>query len=1062
MHQRKGPSSPPSIPSQWTNKFVLKKMRVSSIEAPLDTITFSQENIGKLLTQLFYASGRKLFSSLSKSNAYEAQKFPEWFRLDLGQSLVSWAAAFFDQHIRKYFLRPDIKVHLMPNPYSQREIFTNKWISLSEQQKEEIITESINTVDTLSASVFEPLSKARLSKADFSSNAFENMVRCLLSAQHNSSIKDIGELKRIVATNIISKISNTQPAKLIFLFTAGPLKDFFRIEFVFISQIVKKIKALCTAEFQQIGGQARKKKKTATRFGLEFCLSLEMIETLSQRLTVKSPESLSAPPKKPESENQGKNESNSQGEQQKELISNQQVSNPSVSISQVSNTIVSNPLELPEGVEPIDSSEISGVRQIKSSPDHVEVSLDLSFPDQVKSLLQTNRDDPNFVFLKQWNLDSAPGEQPSTEEVKGLSIPSLPPRIEDPAVESLVAGQVDLRSRLRPKNEENSNHTGGVNTKKRKSKAAPTKRDPPPRSPSPASPILRKDPSAREDSTPPERDSSEKKTNERARSAKTDAEPEEPQPVDTPRVDSALPSPRIESVLPAPRVESILPAPTAPSIVPAPSPCTEKKKVPRLKRVVNPPKKPGLVATKPARPEVPKKPQGNVVRPTGPIVTVVPGPTGGVRRHLSWNSDEEGKRPVEARSTSELNETQSEKDSCSESAVYVEPSIRKTEPVSLRERINLVKPGFKIDEFVAPPPSLIERVDLAFFRALEAQIVRITDALIANAELTEESRRLVKERLVSVVERTFEGAVELYDFGSNATKLITPFSDIDLGLKHKTTNNIFPAMAINMLSCLSDNLNGLAFVEKTTAILSATIPVVKIEADPSVPFEDLQCFPRPISVKCDIIVSIDEGYKVEHTSTRTTKYVVDASKQYPTFFRNVLLAKYMLNCLNMASSYRGGLNSYGLCLFYIAFLKSSHYEKVKNLGLCLFKFLEFVASFDAVNLGIFISLQSKSTISRSWYQGQDLGQLLVMDPTDFAHKNVTSTCNIFPTIQSLFGDIAKQLIEIRDRTFFQASEEELKNGAVDNVIERVLATELKSEGDLEELLLFQALSLKPI
>lgn len=936
----------------------------------------------------------------------------------------------------------------MPNPYSQREIFTNKWISLSEQQKEEIITESINTVDTLSASVFEPLSKARLSKSDFSSNSFENMARCLLSAQHNSSIRDIGELKRIVATNIISKISNTQPAKLIFLFTAGPLKDFFRIEFVFISQIVKKIKALCTAEFQQIGGQARKKKKTATRFGLEFCLSLEMIETLSQRLAVKSPESLSAPPQKPESENQGKNESKGQGEQQKELLSNPTISNP-----QVSNTDVSTPLELAEGAEPIDPSEISGARQIKSSPDHVEVSLDLSFPDQVKSLLQTNRDDPNFVFLKQWNLDSAQGEQPSVEEIKGLSIPSLPPRIEDPAVESLVAGQVDLRSRLRLRNEENLNHTGGVNTKKRRSKAAPTKRDPPPRSPSPASPILRKDPSVREDSTPPERDSSEKKTNERARSAKTDAEPEEPQPVDAPRVDSALPSPRIEAVLPAP---------TGPSTIPAPSPGIEKKKVPRLKRVVNPPKKPVLVATKPARPEVPKKPQGSVARPTGPVAIAVPGPTGGVRRHLSWNSDEEGKRQVEARSTSELNETHSEKDSCSESAVYVEPNIRKTEPVSLRERINLVKPGFKIDEFVAPPPSLIERVDLAFFRALEAQIVRITDALIANAELTEESRRLVKQRLVSVVERTFEGAVELYDFGSNATKLITPFSDIDLGLKHKTTNNIFPPMAINMLSCLSDNLNGLAFVEKTTAILSATIPVVKIEADPSVPFEDLQCFPRPISVKCDIIVSIDEGFKVEHTSTRTTKYVVDAAKHYPTFFRNVLLAKYMLNCLNMASSYRGGLNSYGLCLFYIAFLKSSHYEKVKNLGLCLFKFLEFVAAFDAANLGIFISLQSKSTISRSWYQGQDLGQLLVMDPTDFAHKNVTSTCTIFPTIQSLFGDIAKQLIEIRDRTFFQASEEELKNGAVDNVIERVLATELKSEGDLEELLLFQALSLRPI
>ncbi len=57
-----------------------------------------------------------------------------------------------------------------------------------------------------------------------------------------------------------------------------------------------------------------------------------------------------------------------------------------------------------------------------------------------------------------------------------------------------------------------------------------------------------------------------------------------------------------------------------------------------------------------------------------------------------------------------------------------------------------------------------------------------------------------------------------------------------------------------MLHLLSENLRMCDFVTKSTPILQATVPVIKINADPNIVFEDFPASEQSFSLMFDIIV----------------------------------------------------------------------------------------------------------------------------------------------------------------------------------------------------------------
>ncbi len=124
-----------------------------------------------------------------------------------------------------------------------------------------------------------------------------------------------------------------------------------------------------------------------------------------------------------------------------------------------------------------------------------------------------------------------------------------------------------------------------------------------------------------------------------------------------------------------------------------------------------------------------------------------------------------------------------------------------------------------------------------------------------------------------------------------------------------------------MLSILHENLKLCKFIIKLTPILSAAVPVLKIEADTSIDFEGTKSSKDKYIIKADIIVDLVEDVNLIGTAFRTTNYIKICIDNYPTFFKNIIFMKYILGAHDLSNTYKGGLNAYGLCLLYIAFLE---------------------------------------------------------------------------------------------------------------------------------------------
>lgn len=312
-----------------------------------------------------------------------------------------------------------------------------------------------------------------------------------------------------------------------------------------------------------------------------------------------------------------------------------------------------------------------------------------------------------------------------------------------------------------------------------------------------------------------------------------------------------------------------------------------------------------------------------------------------------------------------------------------------------------------------PAADVCRRINELFEESLTAQIDQSVEQLVQLSQLLDPAREIVKARITAIVLRTFHDEVDLVEFGSYSTRLTTPLSDIDIGLRHRTLHLFSHAVVSEMLECLAENLAGIQFITSVTTILTASVPVIKIEADPSIPFEGLPTASSLHCIKCDIIVLAEEGFGVDHSSIRTTHYIRDAIERYPTFHSNVLLLKYCLNCLDATNAYKGGLNSYGLSLLYIAFLRSENMSEETRLGRAFLRFLAFVAAFDPDRSAVFLNNPSNPVIVKEFYMGVEIGQLLVMDPTSLVPRNVTGSCLLFRVIAEFFKAASRELESIR-------------------------------------------------
>lgn len=236
---------------------------------------------------------------------------------------------------------------------------------------------------------------------------------------------------------------------------------------------------------------------------------------------------------------------------------------------------------------------------------------------------------------------------------------------------------------------------------------------------------------------------------------------------------------------------------------------------------------------------------------------------------------------------------------------------------------------------------ITERVKSKFTRAMNDRLdSMIKDLETYNAKL-EQGRRLIKERIADIVKRSFNGNAYIKEYGSFASRLLTPYSDMDISIQGCSVLN--RDQITEMLNVLNDNLSLYGFVKKVNTILTAVVPVIKIEADPSVDYECSLNTNDSMVIHVDIIVDTMDGYNPISTALRTTEYMKYCIATYPSFYKNMLLLKYAMSCNELNSAYRGGLCAYGLSVLYVAYIESHKLERSTENFELLKGFIAFLA-----------------------------------------------------------------------------------------------------------------------
>lgn len=256
-------------------------------------------------------------------------------------------------------------------------------------------------------------------------------------------------------------------------------------------------------------------------------------------------------------------------------------------------------------------------------------------------------------------------------------------------------------------------------------------------------------------------------------------------------------------------------------------------------------------------------------------------------------------------------------------------------------QLSLQRPGMKQKKLIKKQIQKTRKT--VFYEKMNVELKKVTDNLVKEAEKLDEGRIIILDRINSIVRKTFNSNdLTVQGYGSYITRLLTPFSDMDLAIRG--CFRFEKEQAIQMLEVLSDNLRLFSFIKKVKVILTASVPVIKLIVDPSVSFEAGDKTKESFILHIDIIVDLYDGFNPISTPMRTTDYILHCIKSFPSFFRNMLFLKFALTCNGLSNSYTGGLNSYGLNILYVAYLKRFGQEENGNHFELLLGFLKFISS----------------------------------------------------------------------------------------------------------------------
>ena len=258
-----------------------------------------------------------------------------------------------------------------------------------------------------------------------------------------------------------------------------------------------------------------------------------------------------------------------------------------------------------------------------------------------------------------------------------------------------------------------------------------------------------------------------------------------------------------------------------------------------------------------------------------------------------------------------------------------------------------------------------------------------------------EREQSLYNRLIQNIQNSVDESIHDYDvrlYGSHATNLCLPWSDLDVVLVPRNNNNININNQI-LLSQLYENLKKKDWVKDSKYISGASIPIIKLICDKS--FNNM---PIDISIQ-------DE----RHFGLKCVELVKGFISQYESLKPLVLVLKNILKRANLNDPYKGGISSYGLILMIVTYLQTQ--KKIgkdisnneNNLGRLFYDFVNhYGLKFEPSKYIIYARTNEDEDSEDFNIQNIQIGcELVIIDPLNISN-NVAKSCFQFFNIKMSF------------------------------------------------------------
>ena len=225
---------------------------------------------------------------------------------------------------------------------------------------------------------------------------------------------------------------------------------------------------------------------------------------------------------------------------------------------------------------------------------------------------------------------------------------------------------------------------------------------------------------------------------------------------------------------------------------------------------------------------------------------------------------------------------------------------------------------------------------------------------------------------------------QLKIYGSRATKLCLPWSDIDYVISGNDNNNVN-----DILQTLNDyllNNNDNTFID-IKYLFSAAVPILKLLTN-----QDYH--------KISLDISIENP---EHHGEECVNYIKGKIKEYEILTPITLALKTILQEANLNNPYNGGLSSYGVILLVIYYLKMQQMNKqdisMKNVGKIFYDMLYYYGyEYDINNPIIVGDYDNINEVKSRHLNYENKKELVIVDPLNVANnvaKNTRQYQNLF-------------------------------------------------------------------